>query len=102
MIVVITNPYAKNIPYGPTFVPNSDGGFTVNGKVFENAISSGKDLLYWKNFWLSHEMAHSMELPDLYEYQSNSQFKFTGQWSIMADINELGREFFGWKRWLLG
>lgn len=102
LIVVITNPYANAVPYGPTFTANQGGGFTANGKVFENAINSGKDFLFWKNFWLPHEMGHSMGLPDLYTYGSGYQFKFTGGWSIMANINGLGRELFGWERWLLG
>ncbi|CAF0785799.1 unnamed protein product [Brachionus calyciflorus] len=102
MIVVITNPNVADVPYGPTFSPNSGQGIVVNGKVFENAVNSGKDLLYWKSFWFNHEVSHSMGLPDLYSFSGGLQFRFTGSWSIMGNINSLGREYFAWERWLLG
>jgi M6 family metalloprotease-like protein len=101
IIVVITNPSATSIAYGPAFCPNSGYGINVKGKIFENAVSSGRDLQYWKSFWLNHEMGHTFGLPDLYAFSGN-QFRYTGDWSLMGNINGVAREFFGWERWLLG
>ena len=100
-IVVMTNPLATAIPYGPAFCSSTGWGVSVKGKEFINAVTSGSDLSYWKNYWLIHELSHTLGLPDLYAF-SGQQFGYTGGWSIMGNINAAAREFFGWERWLLG
>ena len=100
-IIVMTNPLATAIAYGPAFCSSTGWGVSAKGKEFINAVTSGSDLSYWKNYWLIHELSHTLGLPDLYAF-SGQQFGYTGGWSIMGNINAAAREFFGWERWLLG
>ena len=101
-IIVMTNPDALKVERGPAFywgIKTND-----NGKVLYNGAMSAHDLLSWKGYWLNHEMLHTMGLPDLYSFNpqpGQSQFFYTGQWSIMANILGAGQELTGWERWLL-
>lgn len=99
-IVVLTNPLATSVPYGPAFCSSPGSGITIKGKEFINSVSSGHDITNWSNFWLNHELCHTLGLPDLYAF-SGVQFGYTGGWSIMGNINANAREFFAWERWLL-
>jgi M6 family metalloprotease-like protein len=102
-VVVLTNPAARAIRYGQTFAPKRGNGITVRGRTFENAINSGFDLPNWGSFWLNRELSHTMGLPDLYAFSGNGPLLgFTGGWSLMGNINGVGREYFGWERWLMG
>ncbi len=102
-VVVLTNPSARAIRLGQTFTPKRGNGITVRGRTFENAINSGSDLTNWGSFWLNHGLSKSMGLPDLYAINgSGPLLGFTGEWSLMGNINAANREYFGWERWLLG
>jgi M6 family metalloprotease-like protein len=79
-IVVLVNPSATNIAYGPAFTAGGIWGFTAKGKYFLNAITSGVDLKSWGSFWFTHEMGHSLGLPDLYAFGSAQLFQYVGDW----------------------
>ena len=100
-IIVMTNPTATAIAYGPAFCSSTGNGVTIKGKEFINSVTSGRDLIGWNKFWLIHELSHTLGLPDLYSF-SGPLFGFTGDWSIMGNINGNAREYFAWERWLLG
>lgn len=107
-VIVILNPYAVNIEYGPTFVPISEeDGIAVDDVVIMNAISSGADLPVWGYKWIAHETGHSMGLVDLYwgtwdglDYAE--LFRYTGDFSLMSNVNAISPEPLAYERWLLG
>jgi len=104
-ILVVANPDATGIPFGPTFIANPGDGVVVGGKRFDNAVTSGHDLLFWGSYWFNHEFGHSMSLVDLYDFAvptNPEQFHFVGDFSMMGNIAGQGREYLGWERWLLG
>jgi M6 family metalloprotease-like protein len=100
-LAIISNPDAGALTNGPTFVAPLGGGVTAGGKTFENAVTSGRDLLFWGSYWLNHEMGHSMGLVDLYAF-TGATHRFVGDFSLMGLISGPAREYFGWERWLLG
>jgi M6 family metalloprotease-like protein len=106
-VIVILNPDALEIEYGPTFVPVSEAdGIPVDEVIMMNAITSGQDLDYWGYKWVIHETGHSMGLVDLYwqDWESEDyfeQFKFTGDFSVMANVAGFAPEFFAYERWIL-
>ena len=100
--LVLTNPSAANVAYGPAFCSAPGFGVTIKGKEFINGVTSGNDITYWSTFWFIHEFSHTLGLPDLYAFTGATQFGYTGGWSIMGNINANAREFFAWERWLLG
>jgi len=89
------------LPNGPAFCAMPGEGFNASGKTFDNSVSSGGDFDYWKHLWWNHETGHTMGLVDLYSYNGGGEFHFTGDWSIMGNINGAGGEYFAWERWLL-
>lgn len=107
-VIVILNPYAANIEYGPTFVPiNEEDGIAVDDVVIMNAISSGADLLVWGYKWIAHETGHSMGLVDLYwgtwdglDYAE--LFKYAGDFSVMSNVSATSPGPLAYERWLLG
>lgn len=100
--LIMANPDATNIEFGPAFTPSPGNGINVNGKTFENGVTSGTDLNYWMSgLWLVHELSHTLGLVDLYAF-SGTLNGFVGEWSIMGVINGCGKEYLGWERWLLG
>jgi M6 family metalloprotease-like protein len=104
-ILVVANPDATGIPFGPTLVANPGDGVVAGGKRFDNAVTSGHDLLFWGSYWFNHEFGHAMSLVDLYDFAvptNPEQFHFVGDFSMMGNIAGLGREYLGWERWLLG
>ncbi len=97
-VVLIANPRASAIPYGPTWIRESDSRFNVlevDGARIVNGITSGYDLTYWGFLWLPHEMGHSLGLVDLYGEN------YTGHFSLMNDIGGNAPEFLAYERWLL-
>ncbi|MCW5878896.1 MAG: hypothetical protein KIS80_08530 [Anaerolineales bacterium] len=107
LVVVLTNPDATGIPYGPAFTGFADHGIQADGVTIANGITSGSDLLYWGHLWLNHEMGHSLGLPDLYAYPGAAaaeadQFAFTGEFSLMGNIFGQAPELTAIERWMLG
>src|SRR5262249_9318052 len=100
-VAIMSNPDAGGLSNGPAFTANPGTGASVRGKIIDNAVTSGRDLLGWGGFWLNHEMGHTMSLADLYGYTGNIH-RFAGGWSLMGLISGFAREYFGWERWQLG
>lgn len=106
-VIVILNPWAVAIEYGPTFVPFSDAdGIVVDDGIVTNGISSGTDLLVWGYKWIIHETGHSMGLVDLYWHTPDTEeyariFSFTGNYSVMSNVSATSPEFFAYERWIL-
>jgi M6 family metalloprotease-like protein len=105
-VIVMVPPEASAIGYGPAFGADIGNGYTADGKVFENGVTSGADLPNWGFLWLNHETGHTMGLPDLYAYQYNSsnyddQHRFVGGFGLMGYIDGKAPEFFAFERWQL-
>jgi len=106
-VVVMVPPEAAAIPYGPAFGVNPGEGYSADGKVFANGVTSGADLPAWGFLWLNHETGHSMGLPDLYSYQFDAsnyddQHRFAGGFGLMGYIDGSAPEFFAFERWQMG
>ncbi len=106
-VVVLIPPQARDVGYGPAFGANPGQGYTADGKVFSNGVTSGADLPSWGFLWLNHESGHTMGLPDLYAYQfdiSNydDQHRFAGGFGLMGFIGGSAPELFAFERWQLG
>jgi M6 family metalloprotease-like protein len=107
-VIVILNPSAAAIAWGPTFVPAGEyDGIVVDDGIVMNGISSGFDLLHWGYKWVVHETGHSMGLVDLYwgawdgvEYPE--LFRYTGNFSVMSNVSATSPEFLAYERWVLG
>ena len=107
LLVVMTNPDAGGITFGPAFIPNTGDGIRVPGRAtpIDNATNSGRDLLAWGGTWLNHEIGHLMSLPDLYDYAppaGRSLHLHVGEWSLMGLISARGREWTAFERWQVG
>ncbi|HCB02479.1 MAG TPA: hypothetical protein DEP19_08865, partial [Anaerolineae bacterium] len=105
LVLVPTDAYA--VPYGPAFGANAGFGYSADGKIFENGVTSGADLTGWGFLWLNHETGHIMGLPDLYAYQYDSanyddQHRFVGGFGLMGFIDGNAPEFFAYERWQMG
>ena len=82
LVIVLANPSAHRVPYGPTFTGFPGAGLYADGAEILNGITSGFDLPDWGHLWLNHEMGHSLGLPDLYAYNPESNaHRFVGGWS---------------------
>lgn len=106
-VLVMVPPEAYAVGYGPAFGANPSEGYTADGKVFSNGVTSGADLLNWGYLWLNHETGHTMFLPDLYAYNFDSanyddQHRFVGGFGLMGFIAGNAPEFFAFERWNLG
>lgn len=102
-VVLINNPDAYEIQYGPTYTGFLDSGLTADGVIIPNGMTSGIDLMYWGYLWLNHELGHSLGLPDLYAYgEYNEMFPYTGGYSLMGDIFGHAPELTAFERWMLG
>lgn len=106
-VLVMVPPQASDVGYGPAFGGNPGVGYTADGRVFSNGVTSGADLLNWGYLWLNHETGHTMLLPDLYAYQYDSanyedQHRFVGGFRLMGFIAGNAPEFLAFERWNLG
>lgn len=104
LVVVLANPEATAIPYGPAFGASSGfPGIEADGVSIPSGVTSGADLAYWGYLWLNHEMGHTMTLPDLYAYEDNGDgHRFVGTFGLMGLISGNAPEFFAIERWQLG
>ncbi len=102
LVVLLNNPDAVALPFGPTLTGfrGADGSVSADGFDIRNGVVSGFDLTYWGYLWLNHEMGHSMGLVDLYS-SADGLPAFTGPFSLMNDIEGDAPELFAYERWLL-
>jgi M6 family metalloprotease-like protein len=103
--LVIANPDAKAIDFGPAFTPN-DRAWAEYGSGYRlmNGATSGTDLLSFRSGWFNHEFGHALGLVDLYAFRGSTH-RFVGYFSLMGWISPNGEgapELFGWERWSLG
>lgn len=102
-VVLLANPDAYEIAYGPTYTGFLDSGLSADGVIIPNGMTSGRDLLHWGHLWLNHEMGHSLGLPDLYAYDLQEFiFAYTGGYSVMGNIFGHAPELTAFERWQLG
>ena len=103
IVLVMTTPEAEEIRQGPTF-KSTDPNYHIraDGASIPTGITSGFDLNYWGGIWLAHESGHSMSLPDLYHYGSDSLNKYVGGFSLMGNIESKAPGYFAFERWMLG
>lgn len=102
-VVLLSNPDAYQIVYGPTYTGFVDSGLSADGVIIPNGMTSGRDLLHWGYLWLNHEMGHSLGLPDLYAYNTDAYiFTYTGGFSLMGNIFGHAPELTAYERWTLG
>ena len=101
VVLVFSNPDAKEVVFAPTVYASPGKGVTIQNKEFLNGILGGTEFLSSPTNWLKHEIGHVLGLPDLYSATS-SIFGYTGDWSIMGNDNGKALEHLGWEKWLLG
>ena len=107
LVVVLANPQATEIPYGPAFgAAPGDPMIIADGASIPSGVTSGRDLPGWGYLWLNHEMGHNLTLPDLYAYGEDGGqgdlLRFSGTFGLMGDIGGRAPEFFAFERWMLG
>lgn len=105
VLVLVTNPDAAGIGFGPAFHASPGFGINVPGGEILNATNSGNDLLYWGGAgWLVHEVGHNLGLPDLYAYavSAGDAHRHVGEFSQMGLISGRAPEWTGFERWNLG
>jgi len=107
LIAVLTDPSNPDLwSYGPAFTIGAfelSNAINASGKLIKNGFTSGKDFFSWRSgLWASHELGHTLGLPDLYSYTDPNNLKFIGNWSMMGLIDGVGKGMFGWERWLMG
>lgn len=107
MVIVMANPLATAVGFGPAFGGDTTNGINADGVVIPSAVTSGADLYNWGFLWLNHETGHAMALVDLYDYTWNSPnyddlHKFVGNFGLMGYIDGTAPEFFAFERWMLG
>jgi M6 family metalloprotease-like protein len=103
-ILVIANPDASAINWGPGFAAMPGKGLHAGGREFLNGATSGSDLPILGWAWFNHEIGHVMSLVDLAgPLPSNQRWHtYVGEFSIMG--NPVGRApgYLAWERWQLG
>jgi M6 family metalloprotease-like protein len=99
--LIVSNPDGGSLTNGPAFTATGTNGITVDGKLFNNGATSGKDLLVYKGLWFPHEFGHTMSLVDLYAFTGDTH-RFVGDFSIMGNILGTAPEMTAWERWILG
>ena len=103
-VVVIANPAAQAIDYGPAFTASPGFGVLAGGREILNGVTSGSDLMVWGWRWLPHELGHAMSLIDLAGAapENGHWHTYVGDFSMMGNIAGAAREYLGWERWQLG
>jgi M6 family metalloprotease-like protein len=103
IVLVISNPKAKEIQLGPTF--NSQDpywGIKADGVSISSAITSGYDLNHWGGIWLPHETGHTFGLPDLYHFGTDNLNRYVGTFGLMGTCGATAPGYFAYERWILG
>lgn len=106
--VYIFTPPSTAQPVSPTFNGGQTAGVVFDGRTIGNAVTFGLDARTYGPSILAHETGHMFGLVDLYAYDPNggdpfrgNQFRFTGSWSLMADVFRPGH-YFAWEKRKLG
>ena len=99
--VIMANPDATALRNGPAYTANRGSGVNARGRILDNGITSGNDLLNWGYYWANHELGHNLTLPDLY-HSSGPQHRSVGMFSLMGNTAGRAFELFGFERWSLG
>jgi M6 family metalloprotease-like protein len=103
-ILVIANPAAAAIDWGPAFTAAPGAGVEAGGRAFLNGATSGSDLPLLGWGWFVHEIGHAMSLVDLAGPLPSNQLwhTYVGQFSAMGEPQGLAPGYLGWERWQLG
>ncbi|MEN0002908.1 MAG: hypothetical protein AAF798_02145 [Bacteroidota bacterium] len=103
IVLVMTNPDAKEIRQGPTFkARDSEYRIRADGAAISTGITSGYDLNHWGGIWLPHETGHSLSLPDLYHFGTDSLNRYVGTFGLMGRCDAKAPGYFAFERWMLG
>jgi len=107
LLIVIANPDATEIAYGPVFLgyPSIDGGsgdgaIENDGAQIANGATSGADLLAFGGRWLAGSIGQAIGLPRLWNFEDGTGF--TRPYSLMDDLAGDAPEFLAWERWRSG
>ena len=73
---------------------------TADGQVITNGVTSGADLLYWRDGWYPHELGHSLGL-NLYGASIPGRGGWTRPFSLMDLISGSAPGYMGYSRWIL-
>jgi M6 family metalloprotease-like protein len=106
-VVVMVPPEATAVEFGPALGANPSEGYSADGRVFSNGVTSAADFSNWGFIWLNHESGHTMGLPDLYGYDWDGVnyddiHRFVGGFSSMGFTAGDAFEYFAFERWQLG
>jgi M6 family metalloprotease-like protein len=103
-ILVIANPDAKAIDWGPGFSAMPGKGIRAGGRYFLNGATSGSDLPILGWTWFNHEIGHVMSLVDLAGPLPANQLwhTYVGDFSVMGNPAGKAPEYLAWERWQLG
>ncbi|RYE19121.1 MAG: M6 family metalloprotease domain-containing protein [Sphingobacteriales bacterium] len=100
-ILIMSNPDGGALQQGPTFMGMPGNGINADGQTISNAVTSGRDLLFFRGFWFPHEFGHSMGLSDLYSF-TGPLHGYVGGFSIMGNVLGFAPNYTAWEKWLLG
>ncbi|MRW88909.1 hypothetical protein GJ699_02825 [Duganella sp. FT80W] len=103
-ILVVANPAAGAIDWGPAFTASPGFGVMAGGREFLNGATSGSDLPILRGGWFVHEIGHALSLVDLAgPLPANQRWHtYVGQFSAMGEPQGLAPGYLGWERWQLG
>ena len=103
-ILLVANPDAGAIDWGPAFTASPGSGVMAGGREFLNGATSGHDLPILRGGWFVHEIGHALSLVDLAGPLPSNQLwhTYVGQFSVMGEPEGLAPGYLGWERWQLG
>lgn len=103
-VLIIANPAAKAIDWGPGFAAMPGHGIRAGGRYFLNGATSGSDLPVLGFTWFNHEIGHVMSLVDLAGPLPKNQLwhTYVGDFSVMGNPVGKAPEYLAWERWQLG
>lgn len=103
-ILLVANPAATGIDWGPAFTAAPGFGVIAGGREFLNGATSGSDLPRLRGRWFVHEIGHALSLVDLAGPLPSSQLwhTYVGQFSVMGEPEGGAPGYLGWERWQLG